>query len=187
MNPALLTDMDTEGSRGYTCTPPPVGRKKKRRVGKSSPLPSGPGGRVGTSKSRSQKAIRFRRQRWLEDSDKKLTDVRLNTTKEHVQISAAQLAHSKDSKFNPKKGYRGRCIVCCSMCMGEGKKLSYHASPWGFHTVNACETCGEYLCCRKSSARWDGRTCWEVWHSDVDLPSFDCKNKIPKHTEHTEV
>ena len=45
----------------------------------------------------------------------------------------------------------------------------------------------EYLCCRKSNARWNGRTCCEGWHSDVDLPSFDYRKKMPKNTAHTEI
>mmetsp|Transcript_39533 Transcript_39533/g.51028 ORF Transcript_39533/g.51028 Transcript_39533/m.51028 type:complete len:135 (+) Transcript_39533:149-553(+) len=32
----------------------------------------------------------------------------------------------------------------------------------------------EFSWANKKKAKWDGRTCWEVWHEDVELPKLKC-------------
>ena len=127
-----------------------------------------------------KKKIRFRRQRWISDSKQQLRNVRLSSPKKHKVVSASTLVTSKNSKAEGNDSYRARCIVCCSQCMGTNKKVQYHENPWGFLTTKACGTCGEFLCTRKSSARWNGKTCWDVWHTEEELPQFNCKNKVAK-------
>lgn len=158
---------------------PRLQRRKKRKESLNvSPLPTRPGGRIQQGSKTAKKKIRFRRQKWVSDSKQQLRNVRLSSPNKHQVVSASTLVTSTKAEGNDS--YRARCIVCCSQCMGTNKKVQYHENPWGFLTTKACGTCGEFLCTRKSSARWNGKTCWDVWHTEEELPQFDCKNKVAK-------
>ena len=148
-----------------------TGRNKRKSLG-SSPPPKQPGARIQTS-VRKKKATRNRRAKWVADTQNKLTKLRLDSTITHTRIHASILA-SKGGTKKVSSDYRGRCILCCGECSRPNPPR--HESPWGFKTARACDVCGEYLCTNEKKARWDGRTCWDVWHQDEKLPEFPCKS-----------
>jgi len=145
---------------------------KRKQCASQSPVPTKAGGHLKKPYNSNKKSIRFRRKTWSEDAAGSLTNKRLSQEKKHNQIHAKTLAE-KASSHIPKDG-RGRCIVCCEQCMGNKLKVTPHDNPWGFKTARACDYCAEYLCTNKKKAKWDGRTCWEVWHEDVELPKLKC-------------
>jgi len=172
----LNIDPDAKFSAAFsspTSTPTKIvtGRNKRKSLG-SSPPPKQPGARIQTS-ARKKKATRNRRAKWVADTQKKLTKLRLNSTITHTSIHASILA-SKGGTKKVSSDYRGRCILCCGECNRPNPPR--HESPWGFKTARACDVCGEYLCTNEKLARWDGRTCWDVWHQDEKLPEFPCKS-----------
>ena len=151
-------------------TPSQTKKTKRKRKLDSSPSPlKKAGARLPNRGHKAGKIIRYRRDKWvaLEEGSQqqRLKSIRLNVEKDHNIISATELGVKKV----------GRCIVCCSECMGSRKTTPKHCKPWGFKTTKACNDCREFLCTK--TFRWNGRSCWDVWHTDPVLPSFQCKTK----------
>ena len=139
--------------------------KKRKKVHSPSPLKKA-GGSLPLKQTSSKKRIRYRRDKWAASErgsgEMSLSSIRLSKDKLHETIHARELGVQKV----------GRCIVCCSECMGKRAQKPKHNSPWGFKTSGACNVCREFLCTQ--TKRWEGRSCWEVWHSEAVLPTFQC-------------
>ena len=174
-NTYTMIDPNAVFAKGFV-TPPTTPdangkRKHTKRKGQHTAhqISTSRGERLQKNSVSKKKAIRFRRQKWSSEKKGTLTKLRLDASLSHRQINCRDL---KTNTAKVAKDPRGRCIVCCSECMAPHAHKKAHKNPWGMKTVWACETCGEFLCLGKPKLQ--GKTCWDVWHSEEQLPTFSC-------------
>mmetsp|Transcript_11135 Transcript_11135/g.14538 ORF Transcript_11135/g.14538 Transcript_11135/m.14538 type:complete len:109 (-) Transcript_11135:217-543(-) len=100
----------------------------------------------------------------MHDEASTLDDIRLNPSLQHIPSTANILAKKKNT------GYRARCVLCCAEC--HRPKVPKHSNSWGYKTTSACLVCKEFLC---TKPRWDGDSCFHVWHTLKQLPRTPCE------------
>ena len=79
----------------------------------------------------------------------------------------------------PTQFPKGACIVCCSLCPTHEKLINGkpRTARKGRTTVHGCAFCAVLLC--RKARRGQQLSCWEVWHSVMDLPGHD-RARLPR-------